>query len=280
MLVLAQISDLHLDGTPRATERARRVIDHLRALPGPVDALLVTGDIADHGAESEYEEAAQLLGLHTGGPNDDTPPPPGPPLPGLPFPVLTCPGNHDSRAPYRKALLREPAAEGPVNRAHRVGGAMVLMCDSSIPGADEGRLDEETYGWLEDTLDGLGGETYGWLEDTLDGLGGETPVLLAFHHPPVALHHPLPDAYQLAQPRALAALLERRPEIAGIIAGHAHTPAATVFAGRPLAIGPGVTWTLRLPWEGEGAADRNAPVGLAFHILDAERRLTTHFRVV
>jgi 3',5'-cyclic AMP phosphodiesterase CpdA len=250
MLVLAQISDLHLDGTPRATARARRVIDHLRALPGPLDALLVTGDIADHGAESEYEEAAKLLGLHDGD---------------APFPVLTCPGNHDSRAPYRKALLREPAAEGPVNRAHHVGGAVVLMCDSSIPGADEGRLDEETYGWLEDTL---------------DGLDGETPVLLAFHHPPVALHHPLPDAYQLAQPRALAALLERRPEIAGIIAGHAHTPAATVFAGRPLVIGPGVTWTLRLPWEGEGVADRNAPVGLAFHILDDERRLTTHFRVV
>ncbi|MGX1676252.1 metallophosphoesterase [Streptomyces sp. NPDC055400] len=250
MLVLAQISDMHLDGTPRATARARRVIDHLRALPGPLDALLVTGDIADHGAESEYEEAAKLLGLHDGD---------------APFPVLTCPGNHDSRAPYRKALLREPAAEGPANRAHHVGGAVVLMCDSSIPGADEGRLDEETYGWLEDTL---------------DGLDGETPVLLAFHHPPVALHHPLPDAYQLARPRELAALLERRPEIAGIIAGHAHTPAATVFAGRPLVIGPGVTWTLRLPWEGEGVADRDAPVGLAFHILDDERRLTTHFRVV
>ncbi|MET7515255.1 metallophosphoesterase [Streptomyces sp. NPDC005480] len=250
MLVLAQISDLHLDGTPRATARARRVIDHLRALPGPLDALLVTGDIADHGAESEYEEAAKLLGLHDGD---------------APFPVLTCPGNHDSRAPYRKALLREPAVEGPVNRAHHVGGAVVLMCDSSIPGADEGLLDEETYGWLEDTL---------------DGLDGETPVLLAFHHPPVALHHPLPDAYQLTRPRELAALLERRPEIAGIIAGHAHTPATTVFAGRPLVIGPGVTWTLRLPWEGEGVADRDAPVGLAFHILDDERRLTTHFRVV
>ncbi|MFF2505693.1 metallophosphoesterase [Streptomyces sp. NPDC058067] len=261
MLVLAQISDLHLDGTPRATERARRVIDHLRALPVPPDALLVTGDIADHGAEPEYEEAAALLGLHGTGTHASA----------LPFPVLPCPGNHDSRAPYRKALLREPASEGPVNRAHRVGDAMVLMCDSSIPGADEGLLDEETYGWLEGTLDEL---------DQLDELEGETPVLLAFHHPPVALHHPLPDAYQLQRPQRLAALLERRPQIAGVITGHAHTPAATVFAGRPLVVGPGVTWTLRLPWEGEGVADRDAPVRLAFHILDDEHRLTTHFRVV
>ncbi|MEV1026590.1 metallophosphoesterase [Streptomyces sp. NPDC050264] len=250
MLVLAQISDLHLDGTPRATERARRVLDHLRALPGPLDALLVTGDIADHGAEAEYEEAAGLLGLHD---------------PVTPFPVLPCPGNHDSRVPYRKALLREPGGDGPVNRAHRVGDALVLMCDSSVPGADEGNLDEETYAWIEEEL---------------DALDGETPVLIAFHHPPLALHHRLPDRYQLAQPGLLARLLERRPEIVAVITGHAHTPAATLFAGRPLTVGPGVTWTLRMPWEGEQFANREAPVGLAFHVLDDERRLTTHFRTV
>ncbi|WP_329597034.1 metallophosphoesterase [Streptomyces pseudovenezuelae] len=250
MLVLAHISDLHLDGTARATERAERVRDRLWRLPGQVDALLVTGDIADHGAEAEYEEAARILGLHEAD---------------RPFPVLTCPGNHDSRAPYRKALLRRPAADGPVNEVRVLDGGAVLMCDSSIPGSDEGALDEETYDWIEATL---------------DELGGSLPVLLAFHHPPVALHHPLPDSYRLDGPGRLAALLERRPEIAGLITGHAHTPAATVFAGRPLVVGPGVTWTLRLPWEGEQIADRDAPVGLAFHILDDEGRLTTHFRVV
>ncbi|WP_405543031.1 metallophosphoesterase [Streptomyces phaeochromogenes] len=248
MLVLAHISDLHLDGTERATERAERVRDRLWELPGPVDALLVTGDIADHGAEAEYEEAARILGLRDRG---------------APFPVLTCPGNHDSRAPYRKALLGEPAGDGPVNNVRVFDGAAVLMCDSSVPGSDEGELDEETYAWIEETL------------DELDGL----PALLAFHHPPVALHHPLPDAYRLRRPSALAALLERRSEVAGIITGHAHTPAATTFGGLPLAVGPGVTWTLRLPWEGEGAADREAPPGFAFHVLDDEGRLTSHFRV-
>ncbi|MDX3137232.1 metallophosphoesterase, partial [Streptomyces europaeiscabiei] len=183
---------------------------------------------------------------------------------GAPFPVLTCPGNHDSRAPYRKALLGEPPADGPVNSAHVFTDAAVLMCDSSIPGRDEGELDTQTYTWIEETL---------------DGLDGERPVLLAFHHPPVALHHPLPDAYRLGQPSKLDRLLGRRPEIAGIVTGHAHTPAATTFAGRPLVVGPGVTWTLRLPWEGDQVADREAPPGLAFHVLDDEGRLTSHFRV-
>ncbi|MDX2546635.1 metallophosphoesterase [Streptomyces sp. WI04-05B] len=250
MLVLAHISDLHLDGTARSTARAERVRDRLWELPGRVDALLVTGDIADHGTEAEYEGAAHLLGLRTGD---------------APFPVLTCPGNHDSRGPYRKALLGLPATEEPVNSAHVFDDAAVLMCDSSVPGDDEGALADETYDWIESTLDELD-----------DGV----PALLALHHPPVALHHPLPDGYRLTEPGRLAALMERRPQIAALITGHAHTPAATSFGGRPLLVGPGVTRTLRLPWEGEQPADRDAPVGLAFHILDDTGRLTSHFRVV
>ncbi|EPH42803.1 metallophosphoesterase [Streptomyces aurantiacus] len=248
MLVLAQISDLHLDGTARATERAERVMDHLRALPGPLDALLVTGDIADHGAEAEYKEAARVL------------------FTDAPWPVLTCPGNHDVRGPYRTALLGEDApSEAPVNRAHRVGGTEILMLDSSLPGSDEGLLDEETYAWAENRL---------------AALGGTKPVLLSFHHHPVRMHHPRLDTWRLRQPGPLAELVERHPEIVGLIIGHAHTPAATTFAGRPLIVGPGVVSTLRLPWEGEGLVDLDAPVGLAFHVLDDERRLTTHFRVV
>jgi 3',5'-cyclic-AMP phosphodiesterase len=70
MVVLAHISDLHLDGTERSEERAERVMAYLRGLPRPVDAVLVTGDIAHHGAHAEYERAAEILTA--------------------PFPVLTC----------------------------------------------------------------------------------------------------------------------------------------------------------------------------------------------
>ncbi|MER6511395.1 metallophosphoesterase [Nonomuraea sp. NPDC001636] len=244
-LLLAQISDLHLDGTDRATRRATQVMDHLRALPRPVDALLVTGDIADHGEEAEYEQAAQILAA--------------------PFPVLTCPGNHDVRPAYRKALLRQSPAPGPVNQVHHVAGTAILMCDSTIPGRDEGRLDAETLAWMHATL---------------DGLAPDTPALIAFHQPPVVLHHPLPDSGRLEAPGDLAALLDAHPQVVAVLTGHAHTAAASTFAGRPLIVAPAVTWTLRLPWEGDRPADRDQPPGLAFHILDDDHRLTTHFRVV
>ncbi|MEU6984061.1 metallophosphoesterase [Streptomyces sp. NPDC046324] len=244
-LLLAQISDLHLDGSERATRRAARVMDYLRALPRPVDAVLVTGDIADHGAEAEYEEAARILAA--------------------PFPVLTCPGNHDVRPAYRKALLGEAPDPGPVNRIHHVGGVAVLMCDSTIPGRDEGRLDAATLDWIDTRL---------------AALPRDTPALIAFHQPPVALHHPLPDAGMLEEPGQLAALLDAHPQVVAVLTGHAHTAAASTFAGRPLIVGPAVTWTLRMPWEGDRPADRDQPPGLAFHVLGDDRRLTTHYRVV
>ncbi|MGW6918898.1 metallophosphoesterase [Kitasatospora sp. NPDC054939] len=244
VVLLAQISDLHLDGSERAAERAARVVGHLRSLPTPVDALLVTGDIADHGTIEEYRQAAALLEL--------------------PFPVLTCPGNHDVRSAYRAGLLGEAPSDGPVNRLHRVGPVAVLMCDSTIPGSDEGLLDTATLDWVESSL---------------TGLAPGTRALIAFHQPPVVLHHPLPDAGRLREPERLAALLDRHPEVVAVLTGHAHTAAAAQFAGRPLVVGPATTWTLRLPWEGEAAADRDAPPGLAYHVVDGGT-LATHFRVV
>ncbi|MCX5206588.1 metallophosphoesterase [Streptomyces sp. NBC_00237] len=245
--LLAQISDLHLDGSARSTERAARVMDYLRALPRPVDALLVTGDIADDGTVAQYEEAARLLDAS--------------------FPVLPCPGNHDVRSAYRKGLLGEgePGSDAPVNRVHDINGTALLLVDSTLPGRDEGLLDPATLRWIRRTL---------------DGLPATSRALLAFHHPPVAVHHPLPDGYLLQNPADLAAILAEFPQVTAVLTGHAHTAAATAFAGRPLLVGPAITWTLRLPWEGDRAADREQPPGLAFHVLDDGGRLTTHYRVV
>lgn len=244
MVFLAHISDLHLDGTDRAAERATRVMDHLRGLPRPPDALLVTGDIADHGDPAEYEQAAEILAA--------------------PFPVLTCPGNHDVRAAYRKALLGQAATDGPSNSVHHVGGTAILMADSTVPGRDEGLLAPETLAWIADTL--------GALDESV-------PALLAFHHPPVVLHHPFVDSIRLGRSEQLAALLTAHPQVVAVLTGHAHTAAATEFAGRPLVVAPATVWTLGLPWQGEQLADLDAPPGLAFHVVE-DRRIVTHFRVV
>lgn len=213
--LIAQISDLHIDGSERATARLRRTMDALYSLAEPPAALLVTGDIADSGSADEYAEVLELTKAS--------------------FPVLYCPGNHDDRAAFRSGLLGEDpgtAAQGPVNRAHRIGGLTVLMCDSTLPRRNEGLLDTGTLAWIEQQL---------------DELGPEESALLAFHHPPVPVHVPMLDAMLLRNPDQLVELLERHPEVVGIVNGHAHTPAASVLAGRPVLLCPAVTWTMRLP---------------------------------
>ncbi|MEW2346708.1 MULTISPECIES: metallophosphoesterase [unclassified Streptomyces] len=250
-MLLAHLSDLHLDGTEQAAARARAAVDRVHAAGDAVDALLVTGDLADHGAESEYEEVAAVLA-------------------GLPFPVLTCPGNHDERRAYRKVLRDGATGDGPIDELHvlRRDGApalAVLMCDSSIPGAGAGALSPETLAWIDTSL---------------TALPDEVPAVLAFHHPPARLHHPLPDGLRLTRPDDLADLLARHPRVLALLTGHAHTAAATSFAGIALRSAPAVTYTLRLTWEGEGHADDTQPPGLAYHVLaPGERHVTTHFRV-
>ncbi|MDG4829155.1 metallophosphoesterase [Solwaraspora sp. WMMD1047] len=247
MLLIAHISDTHLDDDPRSAERTARIWDHLHALPQPPDVILVTGDIADHGELAEYQLAAKLFAS--------------------PYPVLVCPGNHDVRDAYRRGLLTDPdGGDRPINARYDVAGAVFLLCDSSIPGRNDGRLDAETLDWLGDQL---------------ATTPPEAPVFVACHHPPVRLSHPVVDSIRLAPAEPLADLIAAHPQVVAVLTGHAHTAAATTFAGRPLLIAPGVVSTMRLPWEGPGPlVDLAAPPGIAFHLLDDERRLTTHYRVV
>ena len=60
MITFGHVSDLHIDLGERATERAQRLIAALKAMSG-LDAVLVTGDIADHGTAAEYRLVRELL---------------------------------------------------------------------------------------------------------------------------------------------------------------------------------------------------------------------------
>jgi 3',5'-cyclic-AMP phosphodiesterase len=246
MVFLAQVSDLHIDGSAARTARAQRVMGYLAALPRPVDAVLVTGDVADHGQPAEYEVARGLLAG--------------------PAPALVCPGNHDRRAGFRRVLLGDPnGGEGPVNQVRRLDGVTVLLCDSTVPGQDGGWLDDETIAWLDAAL----------------AAAPDQPALVAMHHPPLPLGVPFVDEIGQAGGDRLAEVVRRHDQVVAVLCGHAHTAASTWFAGRQLLVAPGVASTLLLPAErpAGGALDGGAPAAIAFHLLDGGR-LTTHFRVV
>jgi 3',5'-cyclic-AMP phosphodiesterase len=271
MIAIAQVSDIHLDGSPERARRARAVMHRLRGGRAPLDAVLVTGDIADHGRPSEYEEARTILSA--------------------PCPVLFLPGNHDERDAFRRGLLsgRDAGAPGggdgtearlntevppspqapstpeaPLNQVHRVAGAVLALCDSVVPGQDGGYLADETLDWLDALLS--------------DDPGA--PALVCLHHYPVPLHTELADTIRLAGEDRLAAVISRHPQVVAVLCGHAHTAAATTFAGRPLLVAPGVLSTGVTPWDVSATADYEAPPAVAYHIIGDDGRLTTHYRPV
>lgn len=252
MFALAHLSDLHLRGDAGATERVRVVRDHLGGLLHQVDAVLVTGDVTDAGDPADYAAAVELFaGL------------------GERLPVLFCPGNHDERTAFRRGLLGADGegdgdAAGPVDQAYEIAGVDLLLLDSSVPGDPSGELADATLEWLERQLS-----------------ASDRPALLALHHPPAPLGMPALDAIRLRSPERLEAIVRAHDRVAAVLCGHAHTAAATTFAGRPLRAAPGVTSTVLLPWEvgDRYATSTELPPALAFHLLDGGV-LTTHYRAL
>jgi 3',5'-cyclic-AMP phosphodiesterase len=247
-VTLAHLSDLHLghDTEGRSLRRARQVVDYLNAIPGEIDGVLVTGDLADHGAAEEYRAVRELLAT-------------------LRFPVLTCPGNHDDRVAYETELLAEESTGGaPVNRVHRLAGLTIAMCDSTIPGRAAGHLDDETLTWLDKVL-----------ADT------EDPALVCFHHPPVKLHVPFVDDIRQRGAERLAEVLAAHDNVRAVLCGHAHTGATSTFAGKPLVVAPGIVSTLAPPWEStaEYGVEYGLPPAFAYHVF-ANGDLVTHFRAL
>lgn len=241
MVVVAQISDLHFNGTAEHRDRVIAVLDYVAATRG-VDALLVTGDLADQGTEAEYAEAAATVAS--------------------PLPTLTLLGNHDDRFAYTQ--VRDGiGSTAPVNSVLRLDDLLILGLDSSIPGQSDGYLSDETLSWARGHL----------------AAAGDVDVLLTWHHPPATIGMPKMDTRRMGGEERAAALVEDYPNIVGIVTGHAHTPAATVFAGRPLIVAPGVSSTLNLPCEGDDWLNGSQGPGLALHVID-DHRLTTHFRVL
>jgi 3',5'-cyclic-AMP phosphodiesterase len=240
-VLIAHLSDLHIGSA--APDRLDRVVAYLRRLRHPLDAIVVTGDVADHGLAAEYAQDAALGGFER-----------------LGVPVLALPGNHDDRSAFRGALLDERPAAGPVNRVETVAGAVFALCDSSVPGHAEGWLDDDTLEWLDGTLTATTG----------------APAFVCCHHPPVPVGKPAADQVRQLGAGRLAEVIRGHPDVVAVLCGHVHSATASTFAGVPVLTAPGVESTMVLPWEPEDRPE--APPALAFHLFE-DGRLTTHFRL-
>ncbi|HEX4731913.1 MAG TPA: phosphodiesterase [Solirubrobacterales bacterium] len=236
--LLAQISDLHL-GEPaisgvKPKKSLLEVIAAIEKLPNRVDAILVTGDLAEHAKPEEYRLAAKLVGRL-----------------GVPFYVL--PGNHDDRATMREAFALPGSADEPIDYAVDLGPVRLVVVDSTIPGEVRGGFEPEQLRWLDAQL----------------AAAPTQPTIVAMHQPPLAtaiadwdsVNQPLPER------RALAAVIERHPQVRVIVGGHLHRIAASSLAGRPVLVAPSTFVQARPDFEGETVKLKGLSRGFVLHAL-------------
>lgn len=254
MAVFVQLTDLHLrppgvltQGTVDADHFAAHAIDAVNARHPHVDAVIVSGDLADLGEEEAYNRAAMLLSRFS-------------------VPVVVVPGNHDVTGTLRESFSAFPGfgdepVPGKACHVHTFDGATLVALDTSVDDlaghAHHGELGPAQLEWLDATLTAAG------------------PTLIAMHHPPFTSGIGFMDQIGLRDATAFAKVLARHENVLRIVCGHVHRTIVAEVGGVPAMAIPGTAHQVVL------ALDATTPPGLVMeppvygiHIVEAGRAVS------
>src|SRR5207249_3802650 len=71
------------------------------------------------------------------------------PLEARDLPILACPGNHDTRAAFRRGFLgQDTDDDARLQQTVAIDGLRVILLDSLVPGSNHGELGPEQLAWL------------------------------------------------------------------------------------------------------------------------------------
>ena len=201
----------------------------------PADLVLATGDLVHVPVPATYRRAFSLLAS-------------------LGLPVYCLPGNHDERQ-----MLESQIDDGLcryVTHLHH-GGWHFVFIDSTIPGSEGSHLSEERL-------------------QSLDGLlsaAPDTHTLVCMHHQPVAMGSRWLDTMALDNPEPFFAVIDRHPQIRGILWGHVHQEFTGMRNGVQLISTPS-TCIQFMPHSSEFAVDMVSP-GYRWLLLQPDGRIET-----
>lgn len=169
--------------------------------------IVVSGDLTNRGETESYRLLAQMMAA-------------------IDIPIVYALGNHDTRPGFRQGMLgRSRNPDAPYVHDLAIGGAHLIVLDTSVPGKVGGALDDRQFAFLDEAL----------------GRHADMPKIVVMHHPP-ALD---PDALlgwesiPYGQSEELARHLRGR-NVAGILSGHIHLNRVAHWHGIPIVVSTGL----------------------------------------
>lgn len=230
-MIIAQLSDIHADGSAGRLKRLDSVLDWLR--PMRPDAIIVSGDLVEHRFDAMYPVVRDRLASV-----------------GCPFFVV--PGNVDDHGHMREAFGDRYGwtTDRPLNVVGRLDGFRLIGLDVTV----------------EDAHHGDAAPVLDWLAEEL--ASESTPVLIFQHQHPFRTGIDNKDRNICFGGDRLAAVIEAANDtVLGLTCGHVHRPLFTRFAGRAASMAPSVTMANRLRLDGK-ESELVDPPGLLLHHID------------
>lgn len=163
-----------------------------------LDAVVVTGDVADDGSRAAYERVRELLGGYAQERGAQ---------------LFFAVGNHDERAAFAEVLgsghgapdAVYPGQAGERAAVSTVAGWRLVTLDSLVPGKGYGLLGPGQLGWLREVL----------ADPAPQG------TVLAFHHPPIGWDVEVQRVLGLQDTAELADAI-RGTDVHLVLCGHFH----------------------------------------------------------
>ncbi len=241
-LRILQLTDTHLYADPQGRllgQSTRRtlelVLDLATGTPGLIDLILLTGDLVhDESAEGYHYLQRRMANLGR--------------------PCYSLPGNHDLK-PLMSSCFDDESVR--METAVQIGAWNLVLLDSTTPGEDGGHLDTGELARLKDAL----------------AQRPDDPTLICLHHQPVPVGSHWIDTMALDNPGAFFDIIDRHPQVRGIIWGHVHQEFSSLRNGVHLMGSPSTCVQFKLG-TAEFALDELTP-GLRWLELHRDGRIDT-----
>ncbi|MBV8774644.1 MAG: phosphodiesterase, partial [Deltaproteobacteria bacterium] len=230
-MTIVQMTDLHVVArgqlcygrVPTNTQLAQAVA-HINTLDPRPDAVIVSGDLTDHGRAEEYDLVREILAPLTP-------------------PVFVVPGNHDRGEALLKAFAGEnympPPDSSFVNYVIDRFPLRLIGFDTTLPNHDDGMVCEQRLHWLDDTLSAR----------------PDSPTVIFMHHPPFRTGVQWMDASGLHGSRMMERVVIRHRQVVRVACGHIHRPIFVAWAGTIASASPSTCHQVPLNLTGRGGLE-------------------------